>query len=61
MTPEAVRAIKTSYATVATQPRQLASRFYQELFATAPNLRPIFPADLTSDYEEYSECYSGEK
>src|SRR5262245_31465273 len=48
MTPEAIRAIKTSYATVATEPRQLASRFYQELFAAAPNLRPIFPADLTS-------------
>jgi hemoglobin-like flavoprotein len=47
MTPEAIRAIKTSYATVATEPRQLASRFYQELFAAAPNLRPIFPADLT--------------
>ena len=47
MTPEAIRAIKTSYATVAMQPRQLASRFYQELFAAAPNLRPIFPADLT--------------
>ena len=37
MTPEAIRAIKASYATVATQPRQLASRFYQELFAAAPN------------------------
>ena len=47
MTPEAIRAIKTSYATRRDEPRQLASRFYQELFAAAPYLRPIFPADLT--------------
>ena len=48
MTPEAIEQVRRSYATVAAQPRQLASRFYAELFGAAPNLRPLFPADLTN-------------
>jgi hemoglobin-like flavoprotein len=48
MTPEAIARVKTSYRAVAVRPRQLASRFYIELFAVAPNLRPLFPPDLTS-------------
>jgi len=48
MTPEAITRVKSSWAGVAAQPRQLASRFYLELFAVAPNLRPLFPPDLTS-------------
>ena len=48
MTPEAIRKIKSSYAGVAARPRQLASHFYDELFTVAPNLRPLFPSDLTS-------------
>ena len=48
MTPEAIHDVRASYAEVATRPRQLASRFYDELFTAAPNLRPLFPGDLTS-------------
>src|SRR5262245_8126168 len=48
MTPDAIAEIRASYAAVAAQPRQLASRFYHEMFSIAPNLRPLFPADLTS-------------
>ena len=47
MTPEATALIKSSYADVAAKPRQLAARFYEELFSVAPNLRPLFPKDLT--------------
>ena len=47
MTPEAIVRVKSSYGAVAARPRQLAARFYMELFAVAPNLRPLFPADLT--------------
>lgn len=47
MTPEAISSIKTSYVAVAAKPRQLAARFYDELFTVAPNLRPLFPSDLT--------------
>jgi len=48
MTPDAIRQLKASYAEVAAEPRRLASRFYEEMFAVAPNLRSLFPADLTS-------------
>jgi hemoglobin-like flavoprotein len=48
MTPEAIQEVRASYAEVAARPRQLASHFYDELFAAAPNLRPLFPGDLTS-------------
>ena len=47
MTPEAIALLKASYGEVTATPRQLASRFYNELFTLAPNLRPLFPADLT--------------
>jgi hemoglobin-like flavoprotein len=47
MTSEAIGQIKSSYAAVTAKPRQLAARFYDELFAVAPNLRPLFPSDLT--------------
>jgi hemoglobin-like flavoprotein len=48
MTPEAIALIKVSYAQVSSTPRQLAGRFYDHLFTAAPNLRPLFPADLTT-------------
>jgi hemoglobin-like flavoprotein len=48
MTPDDIQQIRTSYAEVASRPRQLAARFYQELFAAAPHLRPLFPSDLAS-------------
>ena len=46
MTPDAIKAIKASHAEVTAVQRQLATRFYQELFSAAPNLRPLFPQDL---------------
>jgi len=48
MTPEAIVRVKGSYGVVATSPRLLAWRFYEELFTAAPNLRSLFPQDLTS-------------
>ena len=48
MTPDAIQQIRTSYAEVFARPRQLASRFYEELFAASPKLRPLFPGDLGS-------------
>jgi hemoglobin-like flavoprotein len=48
MTPEAIGLIKSSYAGVTSQPRRLSGFFYEELFAAAPKLRPLFPADLTA-------------
>lgn len=48
MTPESIARIRSSFAEICTRPRALASRFYEELFGAAPQLRPLFPADLTS-------------
>ena len=48
MTPEAIARIRTSFSGISAEPRALASRFYTELFAAAPQLRTLFPTDLTS-------------
>jgi len=47
MTPEAIEQIRTSYGRLTATERQLSGRFYERLFAAAPNLRRLFPADLT--------------
>jgi hemoglobin-like flavoprotein len=48
MTPERIARLKRSFSEISTQPRALASRFYHELFITAPALRSLFPPDMTS-------------
>jgi hemoglobin-like flavoprotein len=48
MTPEAIDRVKESYAALPASGRQLSARFYHELFTASPNLRPLFPADLTN-------------
>src|SRR5262245_15901014 len=48
MTPEAIERVKSSYAALPAEGRQLSARFYKELFAAAPNLRPLFPTDLSN-------------
>jgi len=48
MTPDAIARIRTSFASISAEPRALAGRFYSELFAAAPQLRGLFPVDLTS-------------
>jgi len=47
MTPETIAQIKRSHSAVAATPRQLSARFYKELFERAPDLRRLFPTDLT--------------
>jgi|SRR5579862_477561 len=47
MTPEAIAEVKASHAEVVQRPRLLAARFYDDLFAADPALRPLFPVDLT--------------
>ena len=48
MTPESIARLGRSFDEVCARPRALAGRFYEELFAAAPKLRPLFPADMTS-------------
>lgn len=48
MTPESISRVQASFIEVSKTPRELASRFYEELFAAAPQLRLLFPPDMTS-------------
>lgn len=48
MTPEAIRRVQASYDAFGKRGDVLASEFYRELFGRAPNLRHLFPDDLTS-------------
>jgi hemoglobin-like flavoprotein len=47
MTPEAIARLRANFAEVSAEPRVLAGRFYEELFAREPRLRGLFPVDLT--------------
>ena len=47
MTPDAIEQVRTSYAALTATERQLSARFYEKMFAAAPNLRRLFPEDLT--------------
>jgi hemoglobin-like flavoprotein len=47
MTSDAIEQVRLSYARIDTGERQLSSRFYERMFAAAPNLRPLFPDDLS--------------
>jgi len=46
MTPDQVRLVQESFAKVAPIADQAASMFYDRLFATAPQVRAMFPADM---------------
>jgi len=48
MTSASIVRVKTNFTEISAEPRALASRFYEALFEAAPNLRSLFPADLTS-------------
>lgn len=47
MTPEQVKLVQGSFAKVAPIADTAANLFYDRLFAIAPELRTLFPADLT--------------
>jgi hemoglobin-like flavoprotein len=42
-----LEALETSFDLVATRGDELMDEFYSRLFAAAPAVRPLFPADLT--------------
>jgi hemoglobin-like flavoprotein len=47
MTPDQIKLVQTSFAQVAPIAATAADLFYGRLFEIAPQLRPMFPADLT--------------
>lgn len=48
MTEESIVRLQASFAEVSREPRALSGKFYEELFRTAPQLRPLFPQELKS-------------
>ena len=46
MTPEQITLVQTSYQRVGPRLRDVAARFYTELFLRDPALRPLFTTDL---------------
>jgi hemoglobin-like flavoprotein len=49
--PEALQIVQRTAAKVADRPVALAEAFYRHLFAMAPEVRPMFPADMTAQNE----------
>lgn len=43
-----IERLERSFQTLKRHDRQLAERFYARLFASHPELRPMFPADMTA-------------
>lgn len=47
MNPDAVDRIRASFALAVTAGSDAGMLFYNDLFARAPTIRPLFPADMT--------------
>jgi hemoglobin-like flavoprotein len=47
MTPEQIALVQTSFESVAPIAAKAADLFYDRLFEIAPEVRPLFPADLS--------------
>jgi hemoglobin-like flavoprotein len=48
MTPEQVKLVQDSFAKVAPVADKAADLFYERLFSIAPEVRPLFPKDLSA-------------
>ena len=46
MTPDQIKAIQDSFASVAPISEQAAALFYEQLFEIAPNVKPLFHGDM---------------
>jgi hemoglobin-like flavoprotein len=46
MTPEQIKSVQQSFAQVAAIAEPAAGMFYDRLFAIAPEVKPLFPADM---------------
>lgn len=52
MTPEQLELISHSAEQATAEPRAFAARFYGHLFEIAPDVRPLFPDDMTEQGEK---------
>ena len=58
MTPEQITLVQSSYERVGSELPALATRFYQELFARNPALRPLFTTDMAEQKVRFSRKLS---
>ena len=59
MTPAQIRTIRTSFAHMAPILPELGRRFYDKLFAMAPELRALWGGDRTAQQERFIRAVSG--
>ncbi len=57
--PEVIAAVSKSCQAVADRPVRLAEAFYEHLFEIAPQLRTMFPADMTAQMQRMSDTLVG--
>lgn len=58
MTPEQVKLVQDSFAKVAPIAPQAADIFYDRLFEIAPEVRPLFPSDLSEQKQKLMSMLS---
>ena len=58
MTPEQISLVQSSFDRLGPQLPALATRFYQELFARNPALRPLFTTDMAEQKVRFSRKLS---
>jgi len=58
MTPEQISLVQSSFDRLGPQLPTLATRFYQELFARNPALRPLFTTDMAEQKVRFSRKLS---
>jgi hemoglobin-like flavoprotein len=54
MTPEQISLVQSSFARIGPQLSALTARFYEELFARDPALRPLFTTDMAEQQARFA-------
>ncbi|MFE1574130.1 globin domain-containing protein [Comamonas odontotermitis] len=57
MSPEAIELVRASFAKIKPVASQTGARFYQNLFEIAPELRPLFKADIQDQGQKLMEMF----
>jgi nitric oxide dioxygenase len=55
VTPEDLALVEATFAAVLPQSQALAASFYKRLFATSPELRPLFPANMGLQHQKLAD------
>jgi nitric oxide dioxygenase len=58
MTPKQVACVRQSYTTVSKRANEACTIFYNELFSIAPDLKALFPDDLTQQRHKFMQMVS---